>query len=286
MKRKDAANRFEGLTKQAERGNMAFFTVENLTAGYGGKLVLEEVSFSLDSGCVLGILGANGSGKTTLLKTLCNLLPHKGSCILEETLLEKLTPGQMARLCGYIPQRSGISLDISALDVVLMGFNPHLKLLERPTPAMRAQAAHALTLAGLAGKEASNYQTLSEGQKQLCILARTLCTGSRLLFLDEPESALDFRFRYRLFTLLQDWLNETETPRAAVISLHDPFLALNYCHRLLLLSEGRILGSLCPKTDSPDRMEALLTRIYGEISLVSCTDRSGRKRLVMLKEEP
>lgn len=262
---------------------MHFFTVENLTAGYGGKSVLEDISFSLDSGCLLGILGANGSGKTTLLKALCNLLPHKGCCILEEKVLEKLKPGQMARLCGYIPQRSGISLDISALDVVLMGFNPHLKLLEHPTRAMKSQAARALELVGLSGKERLNYQTLSEGQKQLCILARTLCTGSRLLFLDEPESALDFRFRYRMLELLQDWL--TQAPRAAIVSLHDPFLALNYCHRLLLLSEGRILGSLCPKTDSPQRMKELLSHIYGEISLASCTDRSGRKHLVMLKED-
>lgn len=261
---------------------MEFFTVDNLTAGYGGKPVQEHISFSLESGCLLGILGANGSGKTTLLKALCNLLPHKGSCTLEGTVLEKLTPGQMAKLCGYIPQRSGISLDISTLDVVLMGFNPHLKLLERPNPAMREQAVHALELVGLAGKEPLNYQTLSEGQKQLCILARTLCTGSRLLFLDEPESALDFRFRYRMLELLQDWL--TERPRAVIVSLHDPFLALNSCHKLLLLSEGKILGSLCPKTDPLHRMEELLSRIYGEISLTSCTDRSGGKHLVMLKE--
>ena len=172
---------------------MNFFTVNHLTAGYGSKSVLKDISFSLDRGCLLGILGANGSGKTTLLKALCNLLPHEGSCTLEGTPLEKLKPAQMAKLCGYIPQRSGISLHISALDVVLMGFNPHLGLLERPTAAMKTQALRMLALTGLEGKEASDYLTLSEGQKQLCILARTLCTGSRLLFLDEPESALDFR---------------------------------------------------------------------------------------------
>ena len=99
---------------------MNFFTVNHLTAGYGSKSVLKDISFSLDRGCLLGILGANGSGKTTLLKALCNLLPHEGSCTLEGTPLEKLKPAQMAKLCGYIPQRSGISLHISALDVVLM----------------------------------------------------------------------------------------------------------------------------------------------------------------------
>ena len=262
---------------------MNFFTVNHLTAGYGSKSVLKDISFALDRGCLLGILGANGSGKTTLLKALCNLLPHEGSCTLEGTPLEKLKPAQMAKLCGYIPQRSGISLHISALDVVLMGFNSHLGLLERPTAAMKTQALRMLALTGLEGKEASDYLTLSEGQKQLCILARTLCTGSRLLFLDEPESALDFRFRHRMLELLQNWLRQSSG--AAVVSLHDPFLALNYCHRLLLLREGSLLGSVSPKTDPPEQMEALLSRIYGPISLVSCADRSGHKRLVMLKED-
>lgn len=145
---------------------MNFFIVNHLTAGYGSKSVLKDISFSLDRGCLLGILGANGSGKTTLLKALCNLLPHEGSCTLEGTPLEKLKPAQMAKLCGYIPQRSGISLHISALDVVLMGFNPHLGLLERPTAAMKTQALRMLALTGLEGKEESDYLTLSEGDRK------------------------------------------------------------------------------------------------------------------------
>lgn len=261
---------------------MNFFSVNNLTAGYGKKPIVENLSFSLDSGNLLGIIGANGSGKTTLLKAVCGILPHSGSCILEETMLESLTPRQLARPCSYIPQRSGISLDISVLDVVLMGFNPWLGLLEHPTASMKEKAVKALVLAGLEGKEELNYLTLSEGQKQLCILARTLCCESRLLLLDEPESALDFRFRYQMLELLQGWLRDRHA--AAIVTLHDPALALNYCDRLLLLSEGRILGTLCPKTDSFEKMESLLEQIYGKISLTRLQNRSGQEHLVMLRE--
>lgn len=262
---------------------MHFFTVDNLTAGYGGKPILEHLSFRLDRGCLLGILGANGSGKTTLLKAVCGILPHVGSCILEGTVLEQLPPRQLALRCGYIPQRSGISIDISALDVVLMGFNPRLGLLERPTAAMRDEGRRTLALVGLGGKEDSNYLSLSEGQKQLCIFARTLCCQGRLLLLDEPESALDFRFRHQMLGLLRDWL--TDGPRAAMVTLHDPSLALNYCDRLLLLSEGRVLGMLSPGTDSLPHMEALLEQIYGKISLVRLTGPTGRESLALLKEE-
>ena len=168
---------------------MSFFSVHDLTVGYGKIPVVEKLSFSLDKGCLLGILGANGSGKTTLLKAVCGILPHAGSCVLEGEILEKLNSRQIAKCCSYIPQRSGISIDITVLDVVLMGFNPWLGLLEHPTAAMKEQGCKILAMVGLEGKEQNNYMTLSEGQKQLCILARTLCCDSRLLLLDEPESA-------------------------------------------------------------------------------------------------
>ncbi|MCI8542736.1 ABC transporter ATP-binding protein [Acetatifactor aquisgranensis] len=262
---------------------MDFFTVEDLTAGYGKKEIIDHLSFSVDSGCLAGVLGANGSGKTTLLKAICGILPHTGSCILEGTTLEKLNPRQLSQRCSYIPQRSGISIDISVLDVVLMGFNPWLGLLERPTASMEQKGRKALALAGLEGKEQQNYQTLSEGQKQLCIFARALCCEGHLLLLDEPESALDFRFRYQMLERLRRWLSEDA--RAAIVTLHDPSLALNYCHRLLLLSEGKILGTLSPGTDSLPRMEELLEQIYGQISLARLPARSGREHLVMLREE-
>lgn len=262
---------------------MNFFTVENLTAGYGRQDIIEHLSFSVDGGSLVGVLGANGSGKTTLLKAICGILSHTGSCILNGTALETLTPRQLAQRCSYIPQRSGISIDISVLDVVLMGFNPRLGLLERPAASMEQKGRRALALAGLEGKEQQNYQTLSEGQKQLCIFARALCCEGHLLLLDEPESALDFRFRYQMLELLRHWLSEDT--RAAMVTLHDPSLALNYCHKLLLLSEGRILGTLSPGTDSLPQMEELLGQIYGKISLARVTSRGGREYLVMLRED-
>ena len=185
---------------------MSYLCVKDITAGYGKQSVIENISFTLESGCLLGIIGANGSGKTTLLKALCGILPHRGTCALEDAVLENLSARELAKLVSYIPQRSGITIDISVLDVVLMGFNPKLGLLEHPSKAMRDAAIQALGQVGLTGKEETNYLHLSEGQKQLCILARTLVSHSKLLLLDEPESALDFRFRHQMLSLLRNWV--------------------------------------------------------------------------------
>ena len=262
---------------------MSHLSVTNISAGYGRHNIIENISFDLDGGTLLGILGANGSGKTTLLKALCGILPHRGTCELDAPVLEKVSPKQLARLVSYIPQRSGISIDISALDVVLMGFNPQLGLLEHPTRQMEHAAMQALAQVGLSGREETNYLHLSEGQKQLCILARTLVSDSRLLLLDEPESALDFRFRYQMLSLLRSWTASGE--RSAIVTLHDPALALNYCDKLLLLCDGGVLDIIEPGFDSLDKMEQLLRIIYGPVSLQRCLNRNGKAQIVMLRED-
>lgn len=261
---------------------MSFFTASGISAGYKEQQVLHDLSFEVEAGSITGLLGANGSGKTTLLKAVCGMLTHTGTCTLNGTVLEHLSARQLASLCSYIPQRSGISIDISALDVVLMGFNPQLRLLEHPNAQMKDKALHALELVGLKGREHTNYLHLSEGQKQLCILARTLAADSSLLLLDEPESALDFHYRYHMLDLLQAWIHSG--PRSALITLHDPTLALNYCDRILLLFDGQMIGSLSPRQDPLSQMEELLQVIYGPVSLQACQNRSGQDQLILLRE--
>ena len=262
---------------------MSFFQVSGMTAGYGKNPVLRDISFSMDEGCVLGVLGANGSGKTTLIKAICGILPHSGHCFLENTELEKLSSREIAKRIGYIPQRSGLSVDISALDVVLMGFNPQLGLLEYPDQAMREKGLNILAQVGLCGFADENYLRLSEGQKQLCILARTMVGDSRLLLLDEPEGALDFQHRYRMLKKIRHWADLSRG--GAIVTLHDPALALHYCDRLLLLKDGGLLDILMPREDSLSKMEEKLSCLYGAVSLQRCVNRSGEKWLTMLKED-
>lgn len=262
---------------------MSFFTVEGLCASYGKRKILSDISFSLEEGRILGILGANGCGKTTLLKCICGILPHDGVCTLLGERLEVMSSRNIAKKCSYIPQRSGIGIEISALDVVLMGFNPQLRLLEHPNEEMRIKAQASLAAVGLAGRENEDYLSLSEGQKQLCILARTLVSDANLLLLDEPESALDFRYRYKILEILKKWI--VSQKRSALVTLHDGTLALNYCDELLLLSGGSVLGTVKPKTDPIEKTEEMLSKIYGNISLQKCRGRDGREHIVMLKEE-
>lgn len=259
---------------------MSFLEVRNLCAGYGKTRIVHELSFTLEAGQLLGILGPNGCGKTTLLKSICGIVPSEGDCILEGESLSSLSPRALAKKCSYIPQRSGIGIDISALDVVLTGFNPRLGLLEYPNAAMRERAKQALADAGLAGMEEKNYQTMSEGQKQLCILARTMVSDAGLLLLDEPESALDFGGRYRMLRQVRSRMGPR---RAAIVTLHDPQLALNCCDGLLLMDAGQKTAVLHPASDRLDTMEERLAALYGPLTLTRVKNRDGIWQLVMVK---
>lgn len=262
---------------------MSFFEINELSVGYGKKTVLQNISLSAPKGTLNGIIGANGCGKTTALKAVCGILPHGGVCTLDGVSLETLSPRELAKVCSYIPQRSGISIEMSAHDVVLMGFNPKLGLLEHPSREMKRKATEALCAVGLAERENDDFLTLSEGQKQLCILARTLVSDAKLLLLDEPESALDFRFRYQMLKVLKKWIAEGE--KTALVTLHDGNLALNFCDRLFVIADGRLAGVISPRTDSAEKMEELLGTVYGNISLAKCRGRTGNSHWVILNED-
>ena len=240
---------------------------------------IERDPFSDTPSCVL-FVGINGAGKTTLLKAAAGLLPHTGQCLLDGVPLESLSTRRLAQTVSYIPQQSGISVSLSAREVVLMGFNPRLGVLQSPTAAMRAAADEALRTVGLANKAGQDYLTLSGGEKQLCILARTIAEDAPLLLLDEPDSALDLANRSRMTALLAQLVHTGG--KTALVCLHDPALALDSCDILVVLQGGGVAAVLHPRTDPPAVLQAALAAVYGPLELLPVTDCRGRRRLALL----
>lgn len=261
---------------------MSTLTVSNLSAGYYNRKVLDNINLTINPKGITGLLGANGCGKTTLIKALCGIIPHTGKIVLDDILISDMSTSSIARHISYVPQKSGITIDISVMDVVLMGFNPKLGLLSAPTRAMRDLSAAVIEQVGLADLRDRNFLKLSEGQKQLCILARAFAGDNSCMLLDEPESALDIPHRHRIMKLLSDWCLDAD--RTAVCVLHDPSLALNYCRDLVLLKDKGVSDIIHPFADDLQHMEDALSKIYGNITLTECPDKKGRRHLVMLKE--
>jgi ABC-type Mn2+/Zn2+ transport system ATPase subunit len=181
---------------------------QGLAAGYGRTPAIEEVSFEVESGKRVALLGPNGGGKTTLLRVLLReLRPMRGTI-------------EMSGRAATVPQteRSRLDFPVSALEVALMGALPRLPWWRRPGHADRKAALSALERVGVAARAYDTFGDLSGGQRQRVLIARGLVQDAHLLLLDEPFSGLDVPAARGLETLIAELAAEG---RGIVIATHD-----------------------------------------------------------------
>jgi iron complex transport system ATP-binding protein len=232
--------------------------LENLSFGYPGRVVGRDVSFAMDGGEVLCVLGPNGGGKTTLFRTLLGLLhPLGGRAVLDGVAVDARSRTEMARLAGYVPQAHAGYFPFTVREIVLMGRTAHLGLFATPSSRDRAIADKALATLGIDHLGDRTYTRISGGERQLTLIARALAQESRLLVMDEPTANLDFgnqvRVLDRIKALAADGI-------AILFSTHDPDHAFLCADRVALLHDGRVDPLGPPRaTITPDS----LRRLYG-----------------------
>ena len=242
--------------------------IENLSCGYHRKEIVHSASFTVESGEFCALLGLNGCGKTTLIKAICGFLPiYTGNCSVGGDDCTAMNERQRALRMAYIPQRGSLITGKTVLEVVLMGYNARLHLLDSPGKIHRQKAMEALAQLGMDHLAEQDYAQLSEGQKQMVILARTLVQDTPVLLMDEPDSALDFVNRNVVLRKIRHIIHTQN--KAGLITLHDPNFALSYCDTLLLMKDGSIVRRLPLAGASREDVEDALKNIYGNIRILS-----------------
>jgi iron complex transport system ATP-binding protein len=229
---------------------------DQLAFGFPGRTVGRDVSFRLDAGEVLCVLGPNGGGKTTLFRTLLGLLPaHAGAVTLENRDLHTLSRREIARRIGYVPQGHSAYFAFTVREFVLMGRTAHLGVFSTPSKKDREVAARALESLGIGELADKPVTEISGGERQLALVARALAQEPKLLVLDEPTASLDFGNQVRV---LQKIGALAGSGIAILFSSHDPDHAFLCARRALLLAEGRVLEIGAPRdVIRPDTLERL-----------------------------
>jgi len=188
---------------------------ENVWFSYDRSTVLQEVSFSLEQGEFLGIIGPNGGGKTTLLKLMLGILkPDRGRIrILGQA------PHDASHRVGYVPQGTDFNrgFPVSVLDVALMGRMSASRIGRRYSREDREKVRDVLEKVGMWGYRNRPIGKLSGGQRQRVFIARALATNPEILFLDEPTASVDSEFQ----TDLYDFLKALNKEVTIVVISHD-----------------------------------------------------------------
>jgi iron complex transport system ATP-binding protein len=214
--------------------------VADLAFGFPGRRIGAGVTFALQPGTTLAVLGGNGAGKTTLLRTVLGLLPPLAGVVrIDGEPVGSMSPPARARRLAYVPQQHAPPFSFTVEHVVLMGRIARAPAFARPGPGDRAAARDALRRLGIDALATRAVTELSGGERQLVLIARALAQGAPMLVLDEPTASLDYGNRVRV-------LRELDRLRgdglSIVFSTHEPDHALVHADRALLLAGGAPLA--------------------------------------------
>lgn len=210
---------------------ITMMTLAQLSIGYHGHAIIDDLNGKFDTGSLTAIIGANGTGKSTLLKTIAGLLPAIGGSLV-------FSGGQKPRM-AYLPQQSELDhqFPLNVSEVVAMGCWPATGLLRRIDKPAKVRIHCALERVGLESLATCAIETLSGGQFQRMLFARLLVQQAPLILLDEPFSGIDSP----TCALLMDVIKALhEAGHTILVVLHDDALVIRRFPQALLLSHQRV----------------------------------------------
>lgn len=200
-------------------------------------MLLHPVSFNLESGRILGIVGANGAGKSTLLRLIYRYLkPRSGQVLLDGADIWRQSARDVARKIAAVLQEQPTDFALSVLEIVALGRRPHGSALAGAGAHDGELIEDALERMGLSDYRNRSFGTLSGGERQRVMVARALVQCPKLLVLDEPTNHLDIRHQLELAELIR------RLGMTIVLSLHDLNLAADLCDEILLLKQGHCVA--------------------------------------------
>jgi iron complex transport system ATP-binding protein len=244
--------------------------VEHLTLAHGHRVVVHDISFTVDAGEMVAIVGPNGSGKSTLLRGMARLHPPRaGRVLLDGRDIRGMNSRHVARVLAILPQAPAGGLDLTVRELAFRGRYPHQGLLQRVTRRDIDAVEWALESTDALHLADRPLAALSGGERQRAWIAMALAQEPRILLLDEPTTFLDVAHQVDVMHLLRR-LNDRGITIVAV--LHDLALAGRFTSRVIALREGRLAFDGPPAAVlQPEALE----RVFGVPMLVLADPDTG-----------
>ena len=213
--------------------------LDNVAIGYHHHPVLQDLTFSVLPGDLVGLIGPNGSGKSTIIRALTRIItPLRGKIYLDGRELTTISRHELSIMLGVVPQLPLLPSAFTGFEIVLMGRNPHLGMFGNEKAHDLEITWQAMEMTGTADLAKRNIGEMSGGQIQSLLIARALAQETRAILLDEPTANLDIGRQIEVLTLIKRLCREQNI--AAMAAIHDLNLASQYCNRLVLISDGRL----------------------------------------------
>jgi len=254
--------------------------VHSVSFRYHEDWVLQDVSFRVEKGEFVGVIGPNGSGKTTLLKTLYRLLsPQKGEILFELVPMKKMDRADIAKRIAVVAQETHLLFPFSVLETVLMGRSPHLGHLMFESEKDLEITKKAMEWTKVLPFSERSMDELSGGERKRVFIARALAQEPEVILLDEPTANLDIHHQMDFLDLILT-LNR-ERGLTIVMASHDMNIASEFCDRLILLQGGGIY-----KVGTPDEVitQENIEKVYGCEVWIDQNPFSGMPRISLLKK--
>lgn len=214
--------------------------VQGLSCGYGEVPVVNKISFEVEEGQRLCILGPNGCGKTTLLRGIMGILPAQGSVTVCGEALAGLSSREKAKRIALMSQMSSAYFSYTVYETVSLGRYAHQKrsVFSGESEEDRRTVQESLERTGIWELRDRLITELSGGQMQRVFLAQIFAQNPQVILLDEPTNHLDLRYQVELVETLKDWVRKEK--RCVVGVLHDINLALSFADTVLLMDDGAV----------------------------------------------
>ena len=232
---------------------------EQLTVGYRKKALIPDITFSVQAGQILTLIGANGVGKSTILKSIARQLePIAGTIFVGEQELSAISHRNLAKSMSILMTHSFQTEFLRCIDVVEAGRYPYTGQLGILSEQDHEKVAEALRLVHGEELAQKDFRKISDGQRQRILLAKAICQEAEILILDEPTSFLDVRYKLEFLTILKDLVREKQI--AVILSLHELDLAQRISDVVLCIRNHTV-----DRIGTPDEIftDAYITNLYG-----------------------